>query len=64
MPAQGSDRSFGALHHVDPDHLQRYVNERAFAYNNRTDSDLTRMRTTLSQVGGKRLTYAQLIAQD
>jgi transposase-like protein len=50
----------GTQVHVDPGHLHRYVTERSFAYNNRTDSDLTRMRTALSQVGGKRLTYAEL----
>jgi transposase-like protein len=54
----------GTQVHIDPEHLHRYVDERAFAYNNRTDSDLTRMRTALSQVGGKRLTYANLIAHD
>jgi transposase-like protein len=50
---------------VEPFHLHRYVDEQVFRYNNRatkdnplTDSD--RFLLALSQVAGKRLTYAQL----
>jgi len=50
---------------VEPFHLHRYVDEQAFRYNNRatrdnplTDSD--RFLLALSQVTGKRLTYAEL----
>jgi transposase-like protein len=50
---------------VEPFHLDRYVDEQAFRYNNRatpdnpmTDSD--RFALVLSQVSGKRLTYAEL----
>jgi transposase-like protein len=50
---------------VEPFHLDRYVTEQIFRYNNRatkdnplTDSD--RFLVALSQVSGKRLTYAEL----
>jgi len=50
---------------VEPFHLDRYVDEQVFRYNNRatkdnplTDSD--RFLLALSQVADKRLTYAEL----
>jgi hypothetical protein len=50
---------------VEPFHLQKYVTEQAFRYNNRatkdnplTDSD--RFVLAVSQIAGKRLTYAEL----
>jgi transposase-like protein len=50
---------------VEPFHLDRYVDEQIFRYNNRATSDnpLTdadRFALLLSQVSGKRLTYAEL----
>ena len=54
---------------VEPFHLFRYVDEQAFRYNTRrtkdnplTDSD--RFTLAMSRVGGKRLTYAELIGKD
>jgi len=54
------DRRFG-----EPFHLHRYVDEQAFRYNNRAtkDNPLTdydRFMLALSQISGKRLTYAEL----
>jgi transposase-like protein len=46
---------------VEPFHLFRYLDEQTFRYNNRknmTDSD--RFSAVLSQVAGKRLTYAEV----
>ena len=50
---------------VEPFHLFRYLDEQMFRYNNRgtqkkpmTDSD--RFSAVLSQVAGKRLTYAEV----
>jgi transposase-like protein len=50
---------------VEPFHLERYVDEQVFRFNNRstktckmTDSD--RFILALSQIAGKRLTYAEL----
>jgi hypothetical protein len=50
---------------VEPFHLQRYVTEEVFRYNNRatkdnplTDSD--RFVLAVSQISGKRPTYAEL----
>jgi transposase-like protein len=50
---------------VEPFHLHRYVDEQAFRYNNRAtkDNPLTdydRFILALSQISGKRLTYAEL----
>jgi transposase-like protein len=42
---------------VEPYHLQAYVNEQAFRYNLRKDTDAQRFDTVLAGVVGKRLTY-------
>jgi hypothetical protein len=47
---------------VEPYHLFRYVDEQAFRYNNRNDmDDADRFSLAVSQITGKRLTYAELI---
>lgn len=45
---------------VDPTHLQRYVGEQAFRFNERSGTDLTRFRSVLGSVAGKRLTWKDL----
>jgi transposase-like protein len=50
---------------VEPFHLDRYVTEQVFRYNNRATkdnplNDADRFALVVSQVGGKRLTYAEL----
>jgi transposase-like protein len=46
---------------VEPIHLDRYVDEQVFRFNNRhKNTDATRMAKVLSQVTGKRLTYAEV----
>lgn len=45
---------------VDPTHLQRYVGEQAFRFNERKGTDLTRFRSVLGSVAGKRLTWKDL----
>jgi len=51
---------------VEPFHLFRYVDEQVFRYNNRKDasgkklSDAERFQLALSQVAGKRLTFAEV----
>jgi hypothetical protein len=51
---------------VEPFHLSRYVDEQVFRYNNRKDdnkqplTDSDRFNIALSQIVGKRLTYAEL----
>jgi transposase-like protein len=47
---------------VEPEHLGRYVDEQVFRFNNRKVDDATRFELLLSQVQGKRLTYADLTA--
>ncbi len=46
---------------VEPFHLDRYVDEQVFRYNNRRNrSDKDRFGKVLSQIAGKRLTYAEV----
>jgi transposase-like protein len=46
---------------VEPFHLHRYLDEQTFRYNNRKDmNDSQRFELAMSQVFGKRLTYAEL----
>ena len=47
----------GTFHHVDEQHLQRYVTEFDFRWNHRKVCDSERARWLLSQAGGKRLMY-------
>jgi len=47
---------------VEPYHLFRYVDEQAFRFNNRKDmNDAERFSLAVSQITGKKLTYAELI---
>jgi transposase-like protein len=54
----------GAYVSVDPFHLFRYLDERAYRFNERTKTDLERFVGLLRDVIGKRLTYATLISAD
>jgi transposase-like protein len=46
---------------VEPFHLFRYLDEQTFRYNNRKEmNDAERFQLALSQIVGKRLTYAEL----
>ena len=50
---------------VEPFHLDRYVDEQVFRYNNRATKDnplerADRFMLAVSQIAGKRLTYAEL----
>jgi hypothetical protein len=56
---------------VEPFHLERYLDEQVFRFNNRggktpedrvTDAD--RFRRAMKLINGKRLTYAQLTGKD
>jgi len=50
---------------VEPFHLFRYVDEQVFRYNNRKNmTDAQRFALAMSQIGGKRLTYAELTGKD
>ena len=59
-------RSLGGTYvSVEPFHLFRYLDEQAFRYNNRATKDnplddLDRFSAVLSQVAGKRLTFAEV----
>ena len=46
---------------VEPFHLERYVDEQVFRYNNRKDmNDADRFSLAVSQIVGRRLTFAEL----
>ena len=46
---------------VEPFHLFRYLDEQTFRYNNRKDMEnVDRFKLVLSQIVGKRLTYAEV----
>ncbi len=50
---------------VEPFHLDRYVDEQVFRFNNRKNkTDADRFELAMSQVAGKRLTYAELTGKD
>jgi transposase-like protein len=50
---------------VEPFHLRRYVDEQVFRYNNRKGlNDQQRFELAMSQINGKRLTYAELTGKD
>ncbi len=49
---------------VAPYHLERYVDEQAFRFNQRKLDDAGRFRRVLAAVPGKRLTYRVLTAKD
>jgi transposase-like protein len=46
---------------VEPFHLQRYVGEQVFRFNERKDNDAGRFKKVVSCVAGRRLTYKALI---
>jgi hypothetical protein len=49
----------GSFHHVSREHLNRYVDEFAFRYENRKASDGERAGLLVAGAEGKRLTYKQ-----
>ena len=49
---------------IAPFHLNRYLAEQEFRYNERRVKDGDRFVTAASQVSGKRLTYRQLIGKE
>jgi hypothetical protein len=49
---------------VDPVHLDRYLDEQAFRFNEREQNDGTRFRKVSVSVAGRRLTYEELIGKD
>jgi transposase-like protein len=49
---------------VEPFHMDAYVDEQAFRYNNRKQSNSRRFEKVLGQVAGRRLTYAELTGKE
>ncbi len=50
---------------VEPFHLFRYLDEQMFRFNNRKDmNDGDRFSLAISQIVGKRLTFAQLTGKE
>lgn len=50
----------GTFHHVSDKHLDRYVDEFVFRFNNRKVEDGERMVKAIKKVAGKRLIYKEL----
>jgi hypothetical protein len=46
---------------VSPAHLQKYVEEQMFRYNERHENDQVRFVRLIESISGKRLTHSQLI---
>jgi transposase-like protein len=51
----------GAFHHVSEEHLDRYINEFAFRWDNRKIADGERMVEAVVGAEGKRLVYKKMI---
>jgi len=50
---------------VEPFHMDRYVDEQVFRYNNRRNkTDADRFNLAVTQILGKRLTYAELTGKE
>ncbi len=49
---------------VEPYHLGRYLDEQAFRFNERENTDADRFKSVLSSVSGRRVTYSQLIGNE
>src|ERR1019366_607449 len=49
---------------VEPFHLFRYLDEQAFRYNERENTDAQRFQTVLNSIAGKRLTWNSLTSQE
>ena len=54
----------GTFHHVSEEHLDRYVDEFVFRYNNRHTTDGQRAVSAIRKVEGKRLYYKDPIQKD
>jgi hypothetical protein len=50
----------GTFHHVDKQHLHRYLAEFDYRYNTRKVSDMVRFSESIPGIVGKRLTYRRL----
>lgn len=55
---------YGTHHSVDPEHLDRYLDEATYRFNSREFSDTSRFVSTTARVIGRRVTYRQLIGKD
>ncbi|MDP4221256.1 MAG: IS1595 family transposase, partial [Bacteroidota bacterium] len=53
-------RTLGTYIQIGPTHVERYLDEQAFRHNHRNESDAERFVTAVSQIFGRRLTYAKL----
>lgn len=54
---------YGTHHSVEPEHLDRYLDEATYRFNRREVSDTTRFTEATARVIGKRITYRQLIGK-
>lgn len=50
--------------HVEPEHLNRYLDKRCFTFNERESGDFGRMCVAMSGIAGRQMTYAALTAKN
>ena len=55
---------YGTHHSVEPEHLDRYLDEATYRFNSREVTDTTRFVAATARVIGKRITYRQLIGKE
>jgi transposase-like protein len=55
---------YGTHHSVEPEHLDRYLDEATYRFNSREVTDTTRFVAASARVIGKRITYRQLIGKE
>ena len=53
----------GTYIQIGKQHIERYLDEQAFRYNHRKESDAERFVAAVSQIFGRRLTYTKLIGR-
>jgi len=54
---------YGTHHSVEPEHLDRYLDEATYRFNSRGETDSMRFITATARVIGKRITYRELIGR-
>ena len=54
---------YGTNHSVEPEHLDRHLDEATYRFNTRETSDTTRFVASAARVIGKRIAYRQLITK-
>lgn len=58
-------RMYRGIHHFfSPKHMNLYIASQSFRFNHKDESECQRLRSTLTQTIGKRITYKDLTKED